>query len=126
MHTNLPPGRIWAPRPGRGPTDFPTIFAGAQNTTWFNLTLPKFEEGTIANAYNFDLGAEGYPGNGFEVVAGFFANSTVAGTKMAVFQCRSDRDIRFQITPQYKGGVLSGPILSKGNYAVSRGNTRWR
>src|ERR687894_3108859 len=35
IHNSLPPGRIWAPRPGRAATDFPTIFAGAQGTTWF-------------------------------------------------------------------------------------------
>jgi prepilin-type N-terminal cleavage/methylation domain-containing protein/prepilin-type processing-associated H-X9-DG protein len=125
-HNVLPPGRIWAPRPGKGSGDFPTIFAGAQNTTWFNLMLPLFEQGTMANAYNFDLGAEGYPGAGLEVAAGFFANSTVAATKIAIFQCPSDRQVLFQITPQYVGGALSGPILTKGNYAVSWGNTDWR
>jgi prepilin-type N-terminal cleavage/methylation domain-containing protein/prepilin-type processing-associated H-X9-DG protein len=126
IHNVLPPGRIWAPRPGAGPNDFPTIFSGAQNTTWFNLMLPLFEQGTLANAFNFDLGSEGYAGPGLAVAAGMFANSTVAHTQLSVFQCPSDRPMNFQITPQYVGGLLSGPIFSKGNYAVSWGNTRWR
>src|SRR4051812_10501987 len=39
----LPAGRIWAPT--KQPANFPTIFAGAQNTTWFCLMLPLFEQG---------------------------------------------------------------------------------
>jgi prepilin-type N-terminal cleavage/methylation domain-containing protein/prepilin-type processing-associated H-X9-DG protein len=125
-HNVLPPGRIWAPRPGLGPNDFPTIFGGTQNTTWFNLMLPLFEQGTLAAAFNFDLGAEGYPGPGMAFAAGFFANSTVSGTKIALFQCPSDRQVLYQITPEMLGGILSGPILTKGNYAVSWGNTNWQ
>lgn len=36
----FPPGRIWGPRPGKSATDFPTIFAGIQGTTWFCLMMP--------------------------------------------------------------------------------------
>jgi prepilin-type N-terminal cleavage/methylation domain-containing protein/prepilin-type processing-associated H-X9-DG protein len=125
-HEVLPPGRIWGPRPGKPSTDFPTIFAGAQNTTWFILMLPQFEQTPMYNAFNFDLGAEGYAGPGLEVAAGFFANSTVSATKIGLFQCPSDRQLMFQITPAYAGGALSGPMLTKGNYAVSWGNTNWR
>ena len=35
---------------------------------------------------------------------GFFANSTVFGTTLSVYQCPSDRQIQFQVTPQYAGG----------------------
>ncbi|MEO6808875.1 MAG: DUF1559 domain-containing protein [Isosphaeraceae bacterium] len=124
-HNVLPAGRIWAPRPGKPSTDFPTIFSGTQNTTWFELMLPLFEQGTLANAFNFDLGAEGYAGGGLAVAAGYIANSTVAGTKIGIFQCPSDRQNKFQINPSYNGGALSGPILTKGNYAASWGNTNW-
>jgi len=124
-HNSLPPGRIWAPRPGKGAGDFPKIFSGTQNTTWFCLMLPLIEQGSLANAFNFTLGAEGYPGSGLEVAAGYFANSTVSATKISSFQCPSDRDNKFQINTSYKGGVLSGPILTKGNYAASWGNTDW-
>ena len=48
-----------------------------------------------------------------------------AGTKISTFQCPSDRDNKFQITPQYAGGLLSGPVFTKGNYGVSWGNTFW-
>jgi prepilin-type N-terminal cleavage/methylation domain-containing protein/prepilin-type processing-associated H-X9-DG protein len=123
---SLPPGRIWGPRPGKPPTDFPGIFAGAQNTTWFELLLPLIEQGSMANAFNFTLGAEGWSGPGLAAADGFFANSTVSATKIAIFQCPSDRELKFQITPAYVGGALSGPILTKGNYAVSWGNTNWR
>jgi prepilin-type N-terminal cleavage/methylation domain-containing protein/prepilin-type processing-associated H-X9-DG protein len=125
IHNNLPPGRIWAPRPGRAADDFPTVFAGAQNTTWFCLMLPMIEQGNLANSFNFILGVEGYAGSGLAVAAGFFANSTVSATKISTFQCPSDRENRFQVSTSYSGGALSGPILTKGNYAVSWGNTNW-
>ena len=121
----LPPGRIWAPRPGRAATDFPTIFAGCQNTTWFCMMLPQFEQQALYNAFNFTLGSEGWPGPGLAVADGMFANMTVAQTKISVFQCPSDRINSFQINPGYAGGALSGPIFTKGNYAVSWGNTSW-
>ncbi len=124
LHNVLPPGRIWKAGPP-GPS-FPTIFSGTPNTTWFNLMLPMIEQGTLANAFNFDLGAEGIPGGGLNPALGYFANSTVSATKISIFQCPSDRVLQFQITPQYAGGALSGPVMSKGNYAVSWGNTNWR
>jgi prepilin-type N-terminal cleavage/methylation domain-containing protein/prepilin-type processing-associated H-X9-DG protein len=125
LHNVLPPGRIWAPRPGRGPTDFPTIFAGTQNTTWFCLMLPMFEQGTLANAFNFTLGSEGWSGpSPTAVIDGFLANSTIAATKLAVFQCPSDRQNNFQINANYNA-FLSQYILTKGNYVVSWGNTNW-
>lgn len=122
----IPPGRIWAPRPGRPPTDFPTIFSGTPNTPWFCLMLGNLEQQALHNAFNFDLGSEGYAGPGLAPAAGYFANSTVAATKLALFQCPSDEARMFQITPSYQGGLLSGPIMTKGNYAVSWGNTNWR
>lgn len=126
-HGSLPPGRIWAPRPGRPATDFPTIFSGTPNTPWFVLMLPQFEQQALANAFNFDLGSEGFASsNPLSVAAGYFANSTVAATRISMFQCPSDVSRLFQITPSYQGGLLSGPVLTKGNYAVSWGNTNWR
>jgi prepilin-type N-terminal cleavage/methylation domain-containing protein/prepilin-type processing-associated H-X9-DG protein len=127
VHGSLAPGRIWAPRPGRPPTDFPTIFSGTPNTPWFVMMLPQFEQQALYDAFNFSLGAEGFASsNPLSVAAGFFANSTVSATKVAMFQCPSDEAREFQITPQYSGGLLSGPIFTKGNYAVSWGNTNWR
>jgi prepilin-type N-terminal cleavage/methylation domain-containing protein/prepilin-type processing-associated H-X9-DG protein len=126
-HGSLPPGRIWAPRPGRPPTDFPTIFSGTPNTPWFVLMLPQFEQQALYNAFNFELGSEGFASaNPLSVAAGYFANSTIAANKVAMFQCPSDADRQFQITPAYQGGLLSGPVLTKGNYAASWGNTNWR
>ena len=122
VHNVFPPGRIYGPRPGRAADDFPTIFAGAQNTTWFCLMLPLFEQGTLANAYNFDLGSEGPT---TPLPLGYFANSTIAKTKLSVFQCPSDRQNEFQVNPGYAGGALSGFNFTKGNYGVSWGNTNW-
>ncbi len=113
----LPPGRIWSN------SGFPTIFAGELNTTWFCLMLPMIEQGTLANAYNFSLGAEGPSSTGN--VGGFIANSTVTATKLSTFQCPSDRSITFNINPNYGGPVLSSFPVTKGNYAVSWGNTGW-
>jgi prepilin-type N-terminal cleavage/methylation domain-containing protein/prepilin-type processing-associated H-X9-DG protein len=116
VNSGLPPGRIWSN------VNFPTIFAGQQNTTWFCLMLPMFEQGVLANAFNYSLGSEGIPTN---PVAGFIANSTVAATKLAVFQCPSDRQIIWNINPAYGGPVLATFPVTKGNYAVSWGNSGW-
>jgi prepilin-type N-terminal cleavage/methylation domain-containing protein/prepilin-type processing-associated H-X9-DG protein len=124
-HGSLPPARIWAPRPGRAATDFPTIFSGTPNTPWFVLMLPQFEQQPLYNAFNFDLGSEGFAGSGLAAAAGYFANGTVAGTKVSMFQCPSDIDRMFRINPAYQGGVLSGIRMTKGNYAASWGNTNW-
>ncbi len=104
------------------------IFAGCQNTPWFVLMLPQIEQAPLANAFNFSIGAEGqgYSFLGpYGPVLGLFVNSTVAATKLPTFQCPSDRVNQFQITPQYAGGALSGPIFTKGNYGASFGNTYW-
>ncbi|MEW4567143.1 DUF1559 domain-containing protein [Tautonia sp. JC769] len=129
IHNTLAPGRIWRAGPP-GPA-FPTIFSGTPNTTWFILMLPQFEQQALYNAFNFELGAEGVPtdwgiGGPLAPALGLFANSTVTGTKISIFQCPSDEERQFQITPQYQGGLLSGPVFTKGNYAVSWGNTNWR
>jgi prepilin-type N-terminal cleavage/methylation domain-containing protein/prepilin-type processing-associated H-X9-DG protein len=121
VYNNLPPGRIWSSPTG----GFPTIFAGMQNTTWFCLMLPMFEQGTLANAFNFDLGSEGIPGPGLNNFLGLIANTTVAATKLAVFQCPSDREIVFHINPAYGGPFFAAFPFTKGNYAVSWGNTSW-
>jgi prepilin-type N-terminal cleavage/methylation domain-containing protein/prepilin-type processing-associated H-X9-DG protein len=119
IHNVLPPGRIWAPD---NPTGCGYNFFQCQDTNWFILMMPQFEQGTLANAFNYITGAGG-PLRGLPV--GFFANSTVMATKMSLFQCPSDQVNKFQITPTYFGGALSGPIVSKGNYVASWGNTQW-
>jgi prepilin-type N-terminal cleavage/methylation domain-containing protein/prepilin-type processing-associated H-X9-DG protein len=98
------------------------IFSNCQNSPWFVLLLSQVEQGNLYNSLNFQLGMEGPI---VPLPLGFFANSTIAITKVGMFQCPSDRDNMFQITPQYVGGALSGPTLSKGNYGVSFGNTYW-
>jgi prepilin-type processing-associated H-X9-DG protein len=74
------------------------------------------------NALNFTLGMEGPLA---PLPLGFFANFSIAGTKVAIFQCPSDRNQLFQVNPGYAGGYLSGPMLTRGNYGVSWGNTYW-
>jgi prepilin-type N-terminal cleavage/methylation domain-containing protein/prepilin-type processing-associated H-X9-DG protein len=113
------PGRIWAPN---SPAGCGYNFFQCQDTNWFILMLPQFEQGNLANAFNYTTGSGG-PLIGLPV--GFFANSTVMATKIATFQCPSDQDLKFQITPTYVGGLLSGPIASKGNYVAAWGNTQW-
>ena len=120
VHNCFPPGRIWTTLPNGS---YPSIFSGAQNTPWFCLMLPLFEQGVLANAFNYDHGSEGMIA---PLPLGYFANSTVARTKLQVFQCPSDRVLEFQITPSYAGGLLSGPVMTKGNYAANWGNTNWR
>jgi len=112
-------GQIMAP--GASPCSR-YIFAGCQDSPWFTLLLSQIEQGTLYNALNFTLGMEGPDNTGYP---GFFANSSIALTKVAIFQCPSDRNQLFQITPQYAGGYFSGALLTKGNYGVSFGNTYW-
>jgi prepilin-type N-terminal cleavage/methylation domain-containing protein len=119
IHNNLPPGRIW--KNGLNGCGM-NVFIGCQNTPWFVLLLPQIEQANFANTINFALGAEG-PLRPLPL--GFFANSTAAGNRLGLFQCPSDRSNQFQFAPTYLGGRLSGPILMKGNYGVSWGNTRW-
>ena len=84
---------------------------------------PRFLEQTnMYNALNLSLGMEGPLA---PLPLGLFANSSIAGTKINSFQCPSDRSQLFQINPGYAGGALSGPMLTKGNYGVSFGNTFW-
>jgi prepilin-type N-terminal cleavage/methylation domain-containing protein/prepilin-type processing-associated H-X9-DG protein len=118
VNGTFPPGRIWSN------VGFPTIFSGQQNTTWFCLMLPFFEQGTLANAFNFSLGSEG-PVLGITNIPALDANSTVASTKLSVFQCPSDRQIIFNINPNYVGPKYSQFLFTKGNYATSWGNTGW-
>ncbi|SIO40364.1 prepilin-type N-terminal cleavage/methylation domain-containing protein/prepilin-type processing-associated H-X9-DG domain-containing protein [Singulisphaera sp. GP187] len=121
-HNTLPPGRIWAPRPGKPATDVPSVFAGTPNTTWFTLMLTQIEQGNLANSFNFSLGAEGWSGGPFD---GFVANSTVSATKISSFQCPSDRQNTFQVNPAAGIAQVNGVVLTKGNYAASWGNTNW-
>ena len=97
------------------------IFSDCQNTPWFCLMLPYIEQGNLANSFNYQLGPEG---PWAPLPLGFFANSTVGGTKIATFQCPSDRQNTFQINPAY-APPLAGPVFTKGNYGASWGNTFW-
>ncbi|AGA31561.1 DUF1559 domain-containing protein [Singulisphaera acidiphila] len=117
---SFPPGRIW------NGTNWKSIFSGEQNTTWFCLMLGYFEQGTLANSFNYALGSEG-PVLGATNIPALDANSTVSGTKLAVFQCPSDRLNTFIINPSYAGPKYgSAPFINtKGNYAVSWGNVGW-
>ena len=118
VSNSFPPGRIWK----AGVNNCGYNFFQCQDTSWFVLMLPQFEQQPLANAFNYALGVGGPLA---PLPLGFFANSTVTATKIAVFQCPSDRDIIFQITPSYVNGLLSGPESTKGNYVVSWGNTQW-
>src|SRR5436309_1810563 len=65
------------------------VLSGCQDTPWFCLMLPQYEQVPLYNAFNFTIGSSG-PGN-----IGLAANSTVTATKIALFQCPSDRDSLF-------------------------------
>ena len=116
VHNSLPPGRIAAANCVRG------MFTGCQNTPWVVQLLPQLEQQTFFDAANFELGSEGPLG---PLPLGIFANTTVGGIKIAIFQCPSDSVNRFQVSPSFRGGALSAVDDSKGNYAGSWGNTYW-
>jgi prepilin-type N-terminal cleavage/methylation domain-containing protein/prepilin-type processing-associated H-X9-DG protein len=99
--------------------------SNCQSTTWFVLTLPFIEGGSLFNAFNFAIGSEGpmyltgYP-------YGYLVNSTVFTTRIGALQCPSDGDNVFNIASSSVAAVLTGaPALSvtKGNYGVNWGNT---
>jgi prepilin-type N-terminal cleavage/methylation domain-containing protein/prepilin-type processing-associated H-X9-DG protein len=87
------------------------VLSGCQDTPWFCLLLPQFEQQTLYSAFNFTLGSSG-PGN-----LGLLVNSTVTLAKIAMFQCPSDRDSLFVAPPI--------PTETRGNYGINWGNTQY-
>jgi prepilin-type N-terminal cleavage/methylation domain-containing protein/prepilin-type processing-associated H-X9-DG protein len=116
---SFPPGRIWKPSPTQA---FPTILAGVQNTPWFVLMLPQFEQQSLYNAFNFTLGSEG-PNQPFPL--GFLANMTLESFKVGLFQCPSDLTNTYVFPPPLNVGPLATAVLTRGNYAAAWGNTNW-
>ena len=107
------------------PCTGPGFGSNCQNTTWFVLTLPFIEGGSLFNTFNFAVGSEGpmyvtgYP-------YAYAVNSTILTTRLGFFQCPSDTAKTFDISSSTIGAVLqSAPALSvtKGNYGVNWGNT---
>ena len=117
-HGIIVPGRIIKPIDVPDSCDG-TPFSGCQATPWAVLLLPQLEQSALFNAFNVALGSEGPSGTGF------IANSTVASTKLAVFQCPSDRESAFRFSANFLGGSMSSPTLTRGNYAANWGNTNW-
>src|SRR5262245_23430238 len=116
----LPPGRVSdIKRCGIG------IWNGCQNTPWFMMMLAYIEETPLASAYSFDVGADGpippLPPLGVPV------NATVLRHKIGLFQCPSDRENTFSPDPARMPFPVPPEMtkVSKGNYAVSWGNTQW-
>jgi prepilin-type N-terminal cleavage/methylation domain-containing protein len=98
------------------------VLSGCQDTPWFVLLLPYYEQSTIANSFNYTLGSAG-PKLGFGgLPLGLFANSTVTSTKLAMFQCPSDRETDFTY-PGIPTTIL--PPNTRGNYAVNWGNSQY-
>ncbi|WP_406694913.1 DUF1559 domain-containing protein [Singulisphaera sp. Ch08] len=113
IHNVIVPGRIWDPACGNN-------FQGqCQNTPWFTLMLPQFEQQSLHDAFNFSLGAEGV---GF---AGLSANSTLQMGKLGMFQCPSDRSPLGYRFPAIAPPPFPSFNPSKGNYAANWGNTQW-
>ncbi len=126
IHNAVAPGRIWkkigSPRAYDECGAY--IFDNCQATPWFVLMLPQFEQQNLANAFNYALGSEGPKPAGLPL--GVIINSTVAGVKVNLFQCPSDgADQKYQINPAYPAGPLNALVFTRGNYAVSWGNTWW-
>jgi len=109
--------------PGTGQCAGGALLSGCQDTPWFTLLMPFFEQGTMANAFNFTIGAEG-PGLGpAGLPLGFFLNSTVTTSKLGMMQCPSDRDVSFTWPAPYNAIIPFS--MTKGNYAVNWGNTQY-
>ena len=118
------PGRISATR-DRRPRQRPVLrllLFDCQDTAWFLLMLPYYEGTTIANAFNYSIGWSGPTAGPGPITLGLYANSTVTSTKLAVFQCPSDRDTTFTWPAPFNASL---PGDSRGNYAANWGNTQW-
>ena len=93
IHNSLATARIFDPVkqcPGGN------VLSGCQDTPWFVLMLPQFEQTPMYNAFNFAVGSSG-PVLTRPSTLGAFVNSTVGMTKIALFQCPSDRDQLWQV-----------------------------
>lgn len=98
------------------------FLSGSLETPWVALLLPYLERDDVYADFNYEAGVLG-PG-----LLGIVSNSTVAITKLSVFQCPSDRDrtFKFASSDPLFGLILgSFPPMSMGNYVVSWGNTNW-
>lgn len=118
-HNAIVPGRIWryAPYNASASPPMPLAGAGDLDTPWLPLLLPFLEQQATANAFNYSLGSYG-PG-----YAGYFANSTVAATRISTLECPSDgAGAPFRFPSTFQGGSLSGPYQARGNYAANWGN----
>lgn len=124
VHQVIVPGRIFAIDVGSPPASGCNglMLSGCQDTPWFLLVLPQLEQQALYNSFNFALGTEGPAYLSFP---GFFANTTVFAAKVGLFQCPSDRAEAFQFQSSFVRGLFAGPTITKGNYAVSWGNTEW-
>jgi hypothetical protein len=83
---------------------------------------PVYEGTTIANAFNYSIGWSGPTAGPGPITLGLYANSTVTSTKLAVFQCPSDRDLPFTWPAPFNTSL---PNDTRGNYAANWGNTQW-
>ena len=100
------------------------LLSGCQDTPWFVLLLPYYEQGTTANAFNFSVGTGGPTTGPSGLPVGFWINSTVTGSKLGMMQCPSDnRDVNFTWPAPYNA-IITFP-MTKGNYAVNWGNTQY-
>ncbi len=99
------------------------VLNGCQDTPWFVLLLPYYEQLTTSNAFNYSLGSSGPLLGPSGLPLGLFANSTVTVSKLGMFQCPSDRDTPYTWPPPYNT-VIPFPS-TRGNYAVNWGNTQY-
>jgi prepilin-type N-terminal cleavage/methylation domain-containing protein/prepilin-type processing-associated H-X9-DG protein len=120
-HGALPPGRIARP--------FFPVFAGDQDTPWFVLMLAYFEQGTLGERFNYELGTvgdvTGVAGPPY-YVAGFNANATVFSQRLGVMTCPSDETRTFRVNPSWLGPLpFTTLTFTRHNYAAAWGNTNW-
>jgi len=122
IHRVLPPGRIAAK--DCLPFSFVTK-PGCQATSWVTLLLSQLEQGMLANAYNFDVGASDPHPTKESHFRGPVLNATVFASRLAVFQCPSDEQRAFLYYPRLIPEKHDGPpfVLTRGNYGASWGNT---
>jgi prepilin-type N-terminal cleavage/methylation domain-containing protein/prepilin-type processing-associated H-X9-DG protein len=99
--------------------------ASCQNTPWFVLMLPYIEQQALYNAFNATIGTEGIMTQ-VGLPLGLIANSTIATTRIASFQCPSDNTQTLSTAAlAAAAGLPISPSWSytKGNYGINWGNT---
>jgi len=127
---SFPPAKIFSVTHNNPTGGIPTNDEAGQgfvlNTTAFSMILPFVEQGTMANAYNFQLpSCPSIIAVNTKVVGGntsYMANTTVTTSPVAAYLCPSDVPVATtNTTPATSAGNYNGYRPARSNYLLPCG-----